>query len=149
MADIKSSDVVQYDSGNRILKVPDLAKESNHVVFAQYTSEPLSPEKPYFRVKIVQQAKDAVVAIGISQETDLDAEDIENDEKESSSTRRTDAVVYFSDDGSISSPARKGSKEFLPTFGQGSHSKFCCCYLSFLLYKDYVPLPSHLRTANF
>ena len=64
-------------------------------------------------------AKEAVVAIGISQETDLDAEDVEDDEEEKSSKRRKDAVVYFSDDGSIASPARRESKEFVKTFGQG------------------------------
>ena len=82
-------------------------------------------------------AKDAVVAIGLSNfTTDLDAEDIENDETDFSS-RRSDAVAYFSDDGSVSSPASKGSKEFLPTFGQGNHpNKFSCHYLRFILHRD-------------
>ncbi|XP_038066294.1 uncharacterized protein LOC119736351 [Patiria miniata] len=118
MADVNSSDLVSLQDGIKIIKVPDLVNETNHVVFAQYTSEPLSPEKPYFRVKVVQLAKEAVIAIGISKETDLDAEDVEDDEVDKSSKRKSDAVVYFSDDGSISSPANS-SKEFVQTFGQG------------------------------
>ncbi|XP_033639739.1 uncharacterized protein LOC117300133 [Asterias rubens] len=127
---ISSSKVVQFSNENRILKVPDLAKEGNHVVFAQCDAQPLSPQNPYFRVKVVQQAKDAVVAIGLSNfTTDLDAEDIENDETDFSS-RRSDAVAYFSDDGSVSSPASKGSKEFLPTFGQGDVVGLCIDYFT-------------------
>ena len=54
---ISSSKVVQFSNENRILKVPDLAKEGNHVVFAQCDAQPLSPQNPYFRVKVVQQGR--------------------------------------------------------------------------------------------
>ncbi|XP_022090971.1 uncharacterized protein LOC110979466 [Acanthaster planci] len=119
MAEVNSSDLVHLEDGSKVVRVPDLVNEKSHVVFAQCTSAPLSPDKPYFRVKVVQLAKEAVIAIGISQETDLDAEDVEDDEVDRPSKRKSDAVVYFSDDGSIASPARKGSKEFVQTFGQG------------------------------
>ena len=67
--------------------------------------------------KLYISAKDSPVAIGVSHETDLDATDIEDEEEDSK--RKPDALGYFSDNGAISSPARKDSEEYVQTYGQG------------------------------
>ncbi len=69
-------------------------------------------------------AKDAPVAIGVSSETDLDAFDIEDEDEDSK--RKPDALAYFSDNGALSSPARKGSEEYLCTYGQGTNLHIFC-----------------------
>lgn len=67
-------------------------------------------------------AKDACVALGVSKECYLDADAVKDDEQEEKAAdKKPDAVAYFGDDGSVSSPASGSATEHLPTFGQGIH----------------------------
>ncbi|XP_072030886.1 uncharacterized protein [Amphiura filiformis] len=117
MANLDYSDPVEITDGGKIIRVRDLVEEADHTVYVRHKGAPLSDTQPYFRVKVVQQAKDAPIAIGVSSETDLDANDIEDDDDEHK--RNKDALAYFSDNGAIATPARKGSEEFVQTYGQG------------------------------
>ena len=62
-------------------------------------------------------AKDAVLGIGISVDTII--EPLKSEEKDGSGEHPRDAIIYYSDNGDVSSPARGGSGQKGSKYGEG------------------------------
>lgn len=60
MAGLDASDGVQVSDDGKVIQVSDLSEESSHTAYIHYIGEPLSADKPYFRVKVVQQGNHAL-----------------------------------------------------------------------------------------
>ncbi|PIK55195.1 hypothetical protein BSL78_07925 [Apostichopus japonicus] len=126
---LNSSVEIEVTEDGSILKIPDLALKSRHIVFSHSQKRPLTVNQPCFEVKIVQQAKDACLGLGICKECYLDAKAMKDDEfEETAADKKPDAVAYFSDDGTVSSTAKGVPSDHLPTYGQGDTITFYLDY---------------------
>ncbi|XP_072164439.1 uncharacterized protein [Diadema setosum] len=118
MSSLDCSEQVEVGEDGAILRIPDLQEDVDHVVFAHHRRAPLSNSHPAFRVKLVQLGKDAVVGLGISIDPIVVEE--EDDEKESSHDHMSkDGIIYYSDDGVVTSPARKGHGDKSSKYAEG------------------------------